>query len=257
MQLMVEIALRDKVAIVSGASRGIGAAIAEAFAAHHARVVVSSRKIEGVEQVAKTLTDKGYLVEAVAAHVGKAEQREHLMTEAVQRFGKVDILVNCAGTNPFFGPMVSIDEGAYLKTFEINLHGAFELSRAVAQHLIDRGAGGSIVNIASVAGLRASPLQGVYGMTKAAMLHMSRSMALELGSSGVRVNSISPGLIETKLAAAITSSEAALESVTSRAPLGRIGQPDEIAGAALFLASDAASYVTGHNLVVDGGLTIV
>ncbi len=254
---MVEIALRDKVAIVSGASRGIGAAIAEAFAAHHARVVVSSRKIEGVEQVAKALTDKGYMVEAVAAHVGKAEQRAHLVSEAIQRFGKVDILVNCAGTNPFFGPMVSIDEGAYLKTFEINLHGAFELSRAVARHLIDRNSPGSIVNIASVAGLRASPLQGVYGMTKAAMIHMSRSMALELGSSGVRVNSISPGLIETKLAAAITSSEAALESVTSRAPLGRIGQPDEIAGPALFLASDASSYVTGHNLVVDGGLTIV
>ena len=253
---MALINLENKVAIVSGASRGIGAAIAEAYAQAGAKVVVSSRKLEGVEAVATKIKAAGGDVLPVAAHVGKEPQREALITQTIEHFGQVDVLVNCAGTNPYFGPMINIDEGAYFKTFEVNLQGAYELSRAVARHLIDRKTPGAIVNIASVAGLRASPLQGVYGMTKAAMIAMTRNYALELGPSGIRVNAIAPGLIETKLAGAILASETVVDSIKQRAALGRIGQPDEIAGAALFLASDAASYVTGQCLVVDGGLIL-
>jgi NAD(P)-dependent dehydrogenase (short-subunit alcohol dehydrogenase family) len=250
------IELKDKIAIVSGASRGIGEAIALAFADAGAKVVVSSRKLEGVEGVAKKIRDRGHEALALAAHVGQPEQCKSLIGKTVEQFGRVDVLVNCAGTNPYFGPMIGIDGGAYDKTFEVNLRGAVEATRAFAQHVIERNGRGSVVNIASVAGMRAAPMQGVYGMTKAAMISMTQSLAVELGPSGIRVNAIAPGLIETKLAAALTSSPELVERITSRAAIPRIGQPEELAGAALFLASDAASYVTGHTLVVDGGLTI-
>jgi NAD(P)-dependent dehydrogenase (short-subunit alcohol dehydrogenase family) len=166
------------------------------------------------------------------------------------------VLVNCAGTNPYFGPMIGIDPGAYQKTFDVNLLGAFEATRAFAEHVIARKGKGSVINIASIAGMRAAMLQGVYGMTKAAMISMTQTFAVELGPSGIRVNSIAPGLIETRLAAALTSNPEVVERYSTRTALGRIGQPEELAGAALFLASDAASYVTGQTLVVDGGLTI-
>lgn len=254
---MALIHLEGKVALVSGASRGIGEAIALAFAEAGAKVVVSSRKQDGVDAVAERIRAAGGEALALAAHVGHVDQCSALIEKILATWQRLDVVVNCAGTNPFFGPMLSIDEGAYQKTFDINLRGAFELSRKLAEHVIDRKGSGSIVNIASVAGMRASPLQGVYGMTKAAMIAMTQSMALEFGSSGIRVNCISPGLIDTRLAAAIVQSDTAREMVTARAALGRIGVPEELAGAALFLASDASSYVTGHNLVVDGGLTIV
>jgi NAD(P)-dependent dehydrogenase (short-subunit alcohol dehydrogenase family) len=250
------IELKDKVAIVSGASRGIGEAIALAFADAGAKVVVSSRKLEGVEAVACKLRERGHQALALAAHIGYPEQCKSLIGQTVERFGKVDVLVNCAGTNPYFGPMIGIDGGAYDKTFEVNLRGAVEATRAFAQHVIDRKGSGSVVNIASVAGLRAAPMQGVYGMTKSAMISMTQTLAVELGPSGIRVNAIAPGLIETKLAAALTSSPELVARITSATAVGRIGQPEELAGAALFLASDAASYITGHTLVVDGGLTI-
>jgi NAD(P)-dependent dehydrogenase (short-subunit alcohol dehydrogenase family) len=250
------IELKDKVAIVSGASRGIGEAIALAFADAGASVVVSSRKLEGVEAVAAKIKERGQTALALAAHVGRPEECKSLIGQTVERFGKVDVLVNCAGTNPYFGPMINIDGGAYDKTFEVNLRGAVEATRAFAQHVIGRNGKGSVVNIASVAGIRAAPMQGVYGMTKAAMISMTMSLAVELGPSGIRINAIAPGLIETKLAAALTSSPELVSRITSSTALGRIGQPGELAGAALFLASDAASYVTGHTLVVDGGLTI-
>lgn len=252
---MALIDLEGKVAIVSGASRGIGEAIALAYSAAGARVVVSSRKLEGVQKVAGKIEELGGEALAVAAHVGHPDQCRSLVEQTVDRFGQVDVLVNCAGTNPYFGPMLGIDEGAYLKTFEVNLRGAFEASRAFAQHVIDRKGSGSIVSIASVAGMRAAPLQGVYGMTKAAMISMTQTLAIELGPSNIRVNAIAPGLIETRLAAALTASESMSAHFTDRTALGRIGRPDEIAGAALFLASDAASYITGQCLAVDGGFT--
>lgn len=247
--------LRDKVAIVSGASRGIGEAIAVAFADAGAKLSIASRKLEGVEAVAAKLRERGAEVHAMAAHVGNVEQCHALVRGTVERFGRADVLVNCAGTNPYFGPMVNIDPGAYEKTFEVNLRGAFETSRVFAQHVIERNGKGSIVTITSVAGLRAAPLQGVYGMTKAALVSMTQTLAFELGQSGVRVNAIAPGLVETRLAAAILSSPEMLEHANRHTALGRVGQPEEIAAAALFLASDAASYVTGQTLCVDGGFS--
>jgi NAD(P)-dependent dehydrogenase (short-subunit alcohol dehydrogenase family) len=252
---MALINLEGKVAIVSGASRGIGEAIALAFADAGAKVVVSSRKLESVAAVAEQITKRGHEALALAAHVGNPEQCRSLIGQTVERFGKVDVLVNCAATNPFFGPMVQIDEGAYLKTFEVNLRGAFEASRAFAQHVTGRKGTGSIVNITSVAGLRAAPMQGVYGMTKAAMISMTQTLAVELGQLGVRVNAVAPGLVETKLSQALTSSETLVQKINERTCLNRVGQPVEIAGPVLFLASDAASYITGQTLAADGGFT--
>ncbi len=252
---MALINLEGKVAIVSGASRGIGEAIALAYSAAGARVVVSSRKLQGVQAVAEKIGERGGEALAVAAHVGHPDQCHALIAQTVERFGQADVLVNCAGTNPYFGPMIAIDQGAYLKTFEVNLQGAFEASRKFAQHVIDRKGSGAIVSISSINGLRAAPLQGVYGMTKAAMISMTQTLAFELGPSNIRVNAIAPGLIETRLAAAITASESMTARFTDRTALGRIGKPEEIAGAALFLASDAASYITGQTLAVDGGST--
>ena len=253
---MALINLENKVAIVSGASRGIGEAIAVAFANAGAKVVVSSRKLESVAGVAERIQKLGHEAVALAAHVGNPDQCRMLIGSSIEKFGQVDVLVNCAATNPYFGPMVQTDEGAYMKTFEVNLRGAFEASRAFAQHVVGRQGKGSIVNITSVAGLRAAPMQGVYGMTKAAMISMTQTLALELGQQGVRVNAVAPGLVQTKLSAARTSSEALVQKINERTCLNRIGQPEEIAGPVLFLASDAASYVTGQTLAVDGGFTV-
>ncbi len=250
---MATIDLKDKVAVITGASRGIGEAIARTFVAHGAKVVLASRKLDGVKAVADTLGESAH---AVAAHTGHESACVSLIEAAVAHFGQVDVLVNNAGTNPYFGPMIDTDHGAWNKTFEVNLAGYFWLSREVARHLQARRAGGSIVNVASVAGLEAAPFQGVYGATKAAVISMTKTLAFELGGSAIRVNAIAPGLIETRLASAIVQNDALVAEVLRKTPLGRYGQPDEIAGAALFLASEAASFMTGQTMVVDGGMTI-
>jgi NAD(P)-dependent dehydrogenase (short-subunit alcohol dehydrogenase family) len=252
---MTLINLEGKVAIVSGASRGIGESIALAFAKAGAKVVVSSRKLEGVSAVAEKIRAAGGVAHPLAAHVGNVEDCHRLVQSTVEKFEKVDVLCNVAGTNPYFGPLVNVDRGAYDKTFEVNLRGPFETTRKFAEHVIERKGSGSIVTIASVVGFRGSPMQGVYAMTKAALISMTQTFAFELGPSHIRVNAIAPGLIDTRLAAAITSSSSLVDRVTDRTALGRIGTPDEVAGAALFLASDAASYVTGQTLCVDGGYT--
>jgi NAD(P)-dependent dehydrogenase (short-subunit alcohol dehydrogenase family) len=251
--MSVAINLQGKVAIVTGASRGIGEAIARAFAANGASVVLAARKLEGLEAVAASIGPAAF---AVAAHTGKEADCAALVAAAVKKFGHVDILVNNAATNPYFGTFVDADEGAWDKTFDVNVKGYFWMSREVVKHLRGREAPGSIVNVASVAGLVASPLQGVYAMTKAAVLSMTKTLAYELAGNKIRVNAIAPGFVDTKFASAVLKNETLLEEVLRITPMKRYAQPDEIAGGALYLASDSASYLTGHTLVIDGGMTI-
>ncbi len=248
--------LEGKVAIVTGASRGIGEAIARAFAGAGARVVLAARKVEPLQAVAESIEASGGQAIALPCHAGQIEQLRALVGGAVERFGKVDVLVNNAATNPYFGPMLGVDEGSYAKTFEVNLKGYFEAARLVANHLLERNAGGSIINVASVVGLGAAPLQGVYAMTKAAVISMTKTLAYELGGNNVRVNAIAPGLVKTRFASALVDNADIVARVVAHTPLGRYASPEEIAGAALYLASDAASFVTGHTLVVDGGATL-
>lgn len=248
--------LEGRVAIVTGASRGIGEAIAVRLAEAGAAVALAARKPEGLEAVARRIGAAGGRALAVPAHMGKRADVEALVAKTVEAFGKIDVLVNNAAANPYFGPLLGIEEGAWDKTFEVNLKGAFAATRAVVEHLRSRKAPGAIVNLASVVGIRAAPLQGVYGMTKAALISMTRTLAQELGPEGIRVNAIAPGLVETRFAGTLVSNEALRDRFVSRTALGRHAQPDEIAGAALYLASDASGYVTGHVLVVDGGTTV-
>lgn len=248
--------LKDKVAIITGASRGIGEAIALRFAEAGASLVLAARKPDALHAVAEKIKASGGKALAVAAHTGKAEDVKALVAKAIETFGKVDIAVNNAATNPYFGPMLGVEDAAWDKTFEVNVKGYFMLIREVVAHLHGRNAPGSIVNVASIAGIRAAPMQGVYGMTKAAVISMTQTLAQELGGTGIRVNAIAPGLVETRFAAALTQNEELLKHVVERTAVGRHAQPDEIAGAAVYLASDAASYVSGHVLVVDGGTTI-
>ncbi len=248
--------LEDKVAIVTGASRGIGEAIARTFARAGARVVLASRKQDGLDAVRAKIESEGGQALAHACHTGSVEQVDALVEAAVRAYGKVDILVNNAATNPYFGPMMNIEDVAWDKTFEVNVKGYFAATRAVVRHLLARKAGGSIVNVASVAGQMAMPLQGVYAMTKASVISMTKTLAMELGSAGIRVNAIAPGLVETKFAAALTTNDEILRMVLDRTALKRVGQPDDIAAMVLLLASDQAAYVTGECVVVDGGWTI-
>ena len=248
--------LEGKVAIVTGGSRGIGEAIARTFAAHGAKVVVASRKQEGVDKVAAAIRDAGGDALGLAFHAGDLEAPRRLFADTIAKYGRVDVLVNNAATNPHFGPFVTVDKGQWEKTFEVNVRGYFEATRLLAQHLSDRNAPGNVVNIASVVALNGAALQGVYAMTKAAIVSMTKTFAVELASSNIRVNAIAPGVVDTKFAAALVHNPDISKIILDRTPLKRVGRPDEIAGAALFLASDAASYVTGHTLVVDGGMTI-
>lgn len=252
--MTARISLEGKVAIITGGSRGIGEAIARAFVAHGASVVLAARKLDSLEKVAQSLGERAL---GVTAHTGKEADCTALVARAVERFGKVDVLVNNAATNPYFGPLLGVDMGAWDKTFEVNLKGYFFMAREVARHLQDRNEKkGSIIHMSSVNGLEAAPLQGVYGMTKAAVISMTKTMAYELASSNIRVNAIAPGLVDTRFANAIVSNDEIVASVVKKTPLARYAVPDEIAGAAVYLASDASSFMTGHTMVVDGGMTI-
>jgi NAD(P)-dependent dehydrogenase (short-subunit alcohol dehydrogenase family) len=247
--------LQGKTIVITGASRGIGEAIARACIEAGANVVLASRKQADLDRVAGTLPADRAI--AVACHTGKAEDVDALFARAVDTFGRVDGAVNNAATNPYFGPLVDTPDAAIDKTFEVNVRGYLYVARAFVKHARSRNGGGAIVNMASVAGLRAAPMQGIYGATKAAVISMTQTLAFELGGSKIRVNAIAPGLVETKFAAAIVQNPMLREHVVNRTPLARHAQPPEIAGAAVYLLSDAASFTTGTVLTVDGGLTAV
>jgi NAD(P)-dependent dehydrogenase (short-subunit alcohol dehydrogenase family) len=245
--------LKDKVIVVTGASRGIGEAITRACIDQGAKVVLASRKQADLDRVASALPAERAI--AVACHTGKAEDVDALFARAVETFGRVDGVVNNAATNPYFGPLIDTPDAAIDKTFEVNLKGYLFVARAFVKHARSRDGGGSIVNMASVAGIRAAPMQGIYGATKAAVISMTQTLAFELGGSKIRVNAIAPGLVETKFASAIVGNPMLRDHVVNRTPLQRHAQPPEIAGAAVYLLSDGASFTTGTVLVVDGGLT--
>ncbi len=252
----MKITLEGKAALVTGASRGIGLAIARSFAEHGAKVAIVSRKEENLAAAKAELAKDGLEVATFAAHVGKEGAAEFLVSAVVERFGKLDVLVNNAATNPHFGPTITADDKIFDKTFETNARAYFSLAREVAKHLVERNAPGSMVFVSSTQGIQASPLMGIYGMTKAAVISLVKTLAVELGPSGIRVNAIAPGLVETRFAAALVQNDDVVKRWIERAPLRRYGRPEEIAGAALYLASDAASYVTGETIVIDGGYTI-
>jgi NAD(P)-dependent dehydrogenase (short-subunit alcohol dehydrogenase family) len=255
MTLTSDIRLDGKVAIVTGASRGIGEAIALAMAKAGAKVVLASRKIEELEKVAQKIAAGGGTAMAVACHTGKESDVKAMVAAGIAAYGKVDALVNNAATNPYFGRLVDVDDSRWDKTFEVNAKGYFYCARELIRHLEGRKSPGAIVNVASIVALRAAPMQGVYAMSKAAVVSMTQTLAFEHGASGIRVNAIAPGLVETRFASAIVQNDTLRQHIVGRTPLGRHAQPVEIAGAAVFLASDAASFVNGTVLTVDGGAT--
>lgn len=246
--------LTDKVAIITGASKGIGKAIAHALGAHGARVVVSSRNQEAVDEVAVELSSAGIEARGIAAHMGEPENIRQLVDHAVEEFGGVDILINNAATNPVFGPVLMTDRGAFDKIMDVNVKGPFELSKLVQPIMMERG-GGSIINISSIGGISPEHMLGIYSVSKAALISLTKVMAKEWGSANIRVNAICPGLIKTKFSQALWANETMLNMVTQKLPMPRMGDPEEIAGLAVFLASGASSYCTGGVYTADGGYT--
>ncbi len=241
----MEIGLNGKVALVTGASRGIGRAIAAEFAASGASVMISSRKRDALEAAAATMDGE---VAVHAAHAGDLEAADACVAATIERFGGLDILVNNAATNPYYGPTLGIDPSRYDKTFEVNLRGPlFWCQSAWERSMKERP--GVIVNIASVGGLRAEGFLGVYNVTKAALIHLTRQLAGELGPT--RVVGIAPGLVKTDFAQVLVDNFG--EAVAASLPVRRLGEPEDIARLATFLASDAASWITGETYVIDGG----
>jgi NAD(P)-dependent dehydrogenase (short-subunit alcohol dehydrogenase family) len=242
--------LTGKTVLVSGASRGIGEATARLLAGFGAHVICTSRKLEGCEAVASTIRGDGGSAEAHAVHVGDPAAIEALFAKLDAAGRTVDVLVNNAAANPYFGPAIDMTLDAYEKTVEVNLRGYFWTTVQAAKRMKE---GGAIVNIASVNAKRAAPGQLVYSMTKAGIVNMTEGFAKELAPMGIRVNAILPGLTDTKFASALTGNPKILEMMLRMIPLGRVAQPDEIAPAVLFLATPASSYLTGTCLPVDGG----
>lgn len=253
--MSASISLKGKVALVTGGGRGIGKAIAKRFAEAGADVVIASRKIENLEAAASELSGLPGKVVAIPCHIGRLDQIENLIRETESRLGPVDILVNNSATNLGQGPALAVTDEMLDKMIEINIKAAIRLVRLTVPKMIERKTGGSIINISSVAGLEPQPQGLLYSFTKAGMNMMTRSWAHEFGPYGVRVNAIAPGLIQTDFSEHFWKNEQFRSQLEATQPIRRIGQPNEISFAALYLASDEASYVTGQVVVVDGGMT--
>jgi NAD(P)-dependent dehydrogenase (short-subunit alcohol dehydrogenase family) len=247
--------LSGKVAIVTGASRGIGESIAEHFAQAGAKVALASRKQDALDEVANTIKEQGGEALAIAAHSGEKEALKTLVDQTIATWGRIDILVNNAATNHLFGPLLNAEDSMWQKTIEVNIMGNVWLCQQVIPHMQEQRSG-SIINVASIAGISPGHFQGIYSATKAAIISLTQTLAMEHGNEGIRVNAIAPGLIQTKFARVLWENDMVMREVESRTPLGRIGQPGEIAKLALWLASDLSSFSTGATYVVDGGLTL-
>ncbi len=247
--------LTGKVDIVTGGTKGIGLAIASALAEHGASVVVSSRRQVSVQAAAQEIRTIGGDATAISCHMGDPQQIEALMSGTVDHYGGVDIVVNNAATNPVYGPILETDDRVFDKIVDVNIRGPLELAKAAYPVMVDRG-GGSIINICSVAGVSPEWGLGLYNMSKAALISLTKVMAQEWGPQGIRANAICPGLIKTKFSTALWEDEEALKGFEERIPMGRIGQPEDIASLAVYLAAPGASYCTGSVFTVDGGATI-
>ncbi len=244
--------LTNKVALITGASRGIGQAIAEAYAAAGAKVVLASRKQEGVDAVAELIRAQGGEALAVAAHTGDETAVQALISQATKAYGGIDILVNNAATNPHFGHILSAEDSHWDKILDVNVKGYFRVAKLCAESMKERG-GGKIINMASVAGLEPQPMMGVYSVSKAAVLMLTQVLAAELAQFNIQVNAIAPGFVKTKFSAALWQNPMINEAVLKAIPQGRMAEPEELTGVALYLASDASSFTTGATFTIDGG----
>ncbi|MCB9081326.1 MAG: glucose 1-dehydrogenase [Lewinellaceae bacterium] len=247
--------LDGRVAVITGASKGIGASIAHFLGQAGAKVVVSSRKQDAVDEVAAELQQAGIDAKAIAANVGKLEDCQALIEQTIAAYGGVDILVNNAAANPVFGPVEQTEVWAFDKIMDVNVKGPFELAKLALPSMKSRG-GGSIINISSIGGLRPEPGLGIYSVSKAAIISLSKVLAKEWGSHGIRVNVICPGLIKTKFSEALWTNDQILKHMMAQLPIARIGTPEEIAALALYLAAPASGYSTGGVFTADGGYTI-
>lgn len=246
--------LKGRVAVVNGASRGIGEAIARGLAACGAQVVLTSRSKESAQLAADAIAANGGKAVAYACHAGHMDEIEELFKYVESDFGRLDILINNAATNPYYGPATGLSPKAFDKTVEVNLKGPYFMSSAAVPLMIKSG-GGSIVNVASIAALIPLPGQVVYSMTKAGLISLTRGFAKEYGQQGIRVNAILPGVVETKFASALVE-DPGVQKWMSRLPIPRAGQPEDMVAGVLYLVSDQAAYTTGTTLVMDGGATL-
>lgn len=245
--------LDNKTALVTGASRGIGEAIAKTLACHGAQVILASRKLDDLKRVEDEIIKAGGKAASIPCHTGEMAQIHQLFDEIKQKYNRLDILVNNAATNPFFGDVLSADEKAWDKTFAVNMKGVFFISQQAAKIMKDQG-GGVMVNVASINAIRPAPFQGIYSITKAGIVALTKSFAKELAPLNIRVNALLPGLTDTKFSSLMISNPDIMKIILPSIPLGRAAKPEEMAGAVLYMVSDASSYMTGACIVVDGGM---
>jgi NAD(P)-dependent dehydrogenase (short-subunit alcohol dehydrogenase family) len=250
---MVSLDLKDRIAMVTGASRGIGRAIAETLAEHGAEVIVVSRKLKNLETVAVGIREKGGKAACFACNMGSLADIDSLFKRICQEYGRLDILVNNAATNPYFGEMATVDEGAWEKTLDVNLKGPFFMIQK-AIPLMQVAGKGAVVNVSSVNGIRPAAFQGVYSITKGALITMTQAFAKELAPHHIRVNALLPGFTDTKFSSVLMQNKEIYDMVVAQIPLKRHADPSEMVGAVLYLVSDAASYTTGACITCDGGL---
>ena len=247
--------LSGQVAVVTGSTKGIGRAIAEELARAGASVVISSRKAEACLEVMRNMADEGLNAVAIPCHIGKREEVEQLVSETIRQFGKIDILVCNAAVNPYFGPLAGLTDEVFTRVMDSNVRSNLWLCNLVLPGMAERK-DGSVIIVSSIGGLKGSANLGIYAISKAADFQLARNLAVEWGKHNIRVNCIAPGLVRTDFARALWENPEGLAKVSAATPLGRIGEPIDIAGAAVFLASSAGRWMTGQVVVIDGGVTI-